>query len=97
MENLIETLQKYFRQKPPNYEDAESVLNLLFWHYTEYNQINNEKIKEQFTKLREYLKLPPQEYDEVFYIVSDLCMEHGRLAFQEGIKLVFALLQELNG
>ena len=96
MEKLIEVLQKHFAQNPPAYGDAESVLDMLFWHYTEYNQIDNEKIKAQFAKLRDYLNLPLQEYDEVFYIVGDLCIEHSRLAFREGMRLILALLQELK-
>lgn len=96
METLVEVLQQHFAQNPPAYGDAESVLDMLFWHYTEYDQIDNEKIKAQFAKLRDYLNLPLQEYDEVFYIVSDLCVEHSRLAFREGIKLVFVLLQDMK-
>lgn len=96
MEKPVEVLQQHFAQNPPDYRDAESVLDMLFWHYTEYNQIDNEKIKAQFANLRDYLNLPPQEYDDVFYIVGDLCIEHSRLAFREGIKLVFALLQDLK-
>ena len=95
MEKLVEVLQQYFTQNPPVYGDAESVLDMLFWHYTEYNQIDNEKIKTLFAKLRDYLNLPPQEYDEVFYIVSDLCIEQGRLAFMEGLKVGLMLLNEL--
>jgi len=96
MDKLVEVLQQYFAQDPPDYGDAESVLDMLFWHYTEYNQIDNEKIKTQFAKLREYLNLPPQEYDEVFYIVGDLCVEHSRLAFREEMRLVLALLHDLK-
>lgn len=96
MEKLVEALQQHFDQNPPTYGDAESVLDMLFWHYTEYNQIDNEKIKAQFAKLRDYLNLPLQEYDKVFYIVGDLCVEHSRLAFREGMRLVLALLQELK-
>ena len=96
MEKLIEVLQQHFTQNPPDYGDAESVLDMLFWYYTEYNQIDNEKIKTQFAKLRDYLNLQPQEYDEVFYIVGDLCIEHSRLAFQEGMRLILALLQDLK-
>lgn len=77
-EKLMEALRQYFSQNPPVYGDAESVLDMLFWYYIENNQMDNEKIKTQFAKLRDRLSLPPQEYDEVFYIVSDLCMEHSR-------------------
>ena len=96
MEKLIEVLQQHFAQNPPDYGNAESVLDMLFWHYTEHNQIDNEAIKTQFAKLRDYLNLPPQRYDEVFYIVGDLCIEHSRLAFREGMRLILALLQELK-
>lgn len=96
MEKLIEVLQQHFTQNPPDYGDAESVLDMLFWYYTEYNQIDNEAIKTQFAKLRDYLNLPPQEYDEVFYIVGNLCVEHSQLAFREGMKLILVLFQELK-
>lgn len=96
MEKLIEVLQQHFTQNPPDYGDAESVLDMLFWYYTEYNQIDNEVIKTQFAKLRDYLNLPPQEYDEVFYIVGNLCVEHSQLAFREGMKLILVLFQELK-
>ena len=96
MEKLIEVLQQHFAQDPPAYGDAESVLDMLFWHYTEYNQIDNEKIKAQFAKLRDYLNLPPQEYDEVFYIVSDLCILHSSTAFAEGIRWGFQLRVEIR-
>lgn len=96
MEKLVKILQQHFAQAPPDYGDAESVLEMLFWHYTEYNQIDNEKIKVQFAKLRDFLNLPSQRYDEVFYIVGDLCIEHSRLAFREGMRLILALLQELK-
>ena len=96
MEKLIEVLQQHFAQNPPDYGNAESVLDMLFWPYTEHNQIANEAIKTQFAKRRDYLNLPPQRYDEVFYIVGDLCIEHSRLAFREGMRLILALLQELK-
>ena len=44
--------------------------------------------------LREKAKMPPREYDEVLYVVSDLCIEHGRLAFLEGLKIGMLLMQE---
>ena len=96
MEKLIEVLQQHFAQNPPDYGNAVSVLDMLFWHYTEHNQIDNEAIKTQFAKLRDYLNLPPQEYDEVFYIVSDLCILHSRSAFTEGIRWGFQLRDEIR-
>ena len=96
MRQFLETLKQYVREHPPDYGDGESILDVLFWHYVEHNAIDSEKIREQFVALRKMLNLPTQDFDQVFYMVSDLCLEHGRLAFGEGVKIGIALLGELN-
>ncbi len=96
MKGAIKTLAAYFRQHPPNLGDEESILDALFWMYTENNNLESKEVKTQFAKLRENLSLPPEEYDEVFYIVSSLCLEHGKLAFQGGFALAMALMQEVE-
>lgn len=92
MKELAVILKKHFEQNSPNYGDADSVLDMLYWHYTEYSSPDNEKIVNQFAALRKLVNFSPKEYDQVFYIVSDLCLEHGRLAFQEGIRLGMLLI-----
>ena len=42
------------------------------------------------------MNLPLREYDEVLYIVSDLCLEHGRQAFSEGLKIGMLMMQEMG-
>ncbi len=96
MKGAIKTLAAYFRQHLPNLGDEESILDALFWMYTENNNLESKEVKTQFAKLRESLSLPPEEYDEVFYIVSSLCLEHGKLAFQGGFALAMALMQEVE-
>lgn len=91
-----EILRRYFEKQPSvSYGDADTILDALFWLYTEHNSLDSDAIMAQFAKLREYLKLPPQEYDEVFYTVSDLCILHSRSAFTEGVRLGFQLRNEL--
>ncbi|MBQ3194790.1 MAG: hypothetical protein IJB59_14610 [Oscillospiraceae bacterium] len=91
-------LRRHFEKQPPvSYGDADTILDALFWLYTENNSLDCEEIKVQFARLREYLDLPPKEYDEVFYAVSDLCVLHGRTAFVEGIRLGMQLMQECMG
>ena len=93
---IFENLRKHFEQQPPaNYGDADSIMEALFWTYTENNNLDNEEVKQQFTKLREYLNLPMKEYDEVFYIASSLCFAYGQSAFNHGLRLGFAFAQEL--
>ena len=96
MEKLVETLQQYFSQNPPDYGDAESVLGILYEYYMEHGHSDSEKIMSQFTALRALLDLPPQKYDPILYMVSDLCMEHGRVAFSEGLRMGIQLADEIR-
>lgn len=97
MRNLAERLRQHFEKSPPNLGDAESAIDLLYWHYTEYNPINSRKVKDQFAVMRSALgSLSSQDFDRVFGIVSDLCMECEKLAFVEGLQLGFVLMQELE-
>ena len=96
MNKVVETLKQHIQKDPPNLGDADSLLDMLFWHHLDYNQFDNEKVKTQFVELRNMLNLSPLEYDKVFYVVGDLCLEHARLAFCEGIKVGIALQQELD-
>lgn len=96
MEKLVEVLQQHFAQDPPDYGDAESVLDILYGHYMEHGSSDSEKIMSHFTALRALVNLPPQKYDPIFYMVSDLCMEHGRLAFSEGLRMGIQLAGEIR-
>lgn len=93
---IFENLRNHLEQQPPaNYGDADSIMEALFWMFTENNNLDNEEVKQQFTKLREHLNLPMKEYDEVFYIVSTLCLAYGQSAFSQGFRFGFAFAQEL--
>lgn len=96
MKELADILKKHFEQNPSSYENADSVLDMLYWHYTEHGSSDSEKIRSQFDVLRKLVNFPPKEYDEVFYTVSDLCIEHGRLTFQEGMRLGMLIMCEMN-
>ena len=70
-------------------------MDRIFWCYMESHRMDSSKVNACYAALREKVNLPPREYDEVLYIVSDLCVEHGRLAFMEGLKVSMLLMQEL--
>ena len=96
MNPYLKSLQDYYKQNPPNHGDAESVMELLYWHYAENNPIDNKKIRNSFAKLRQqYSHLSMLEFDPIFTTVSDLCLEHERLAFLEGLCLGVTLMGEL--
>lgn len=71
-------------------------MDLLFWQYVQTASNDNEKIRGLFTQLRELCQLPQNQFDEVFYVVSDLCLEHGSMAFAEGIRYGYALARDLS-
>lgn len=93
MNRLAEYLRRYVEQNPPACGDAQAVVDQIYWAYMENHRIDNDKTNERYAALREKVGLPLWEYDEVLYIVSDLCLEHGRLAFMEGLKVGWTLLQ----
>lgn len=96
MEKYIKALQEYCKQNPLNHGGADSVMELLYWQYAESNPIDNEKIRNGFAKLREqYAYLSLQEFDPIFTTVSELCVEHERLAFLEGLRLGVTMMTEL--
>ena len=96
MEKYIIALQDYCKQNPPDHGDAQSVMNLLYWTYAEHNPIDNQKIKDCFAKLRNHFpEVDLQRFDPIFITVSDLCVEHERLAFMEGLRLGVTLILEL--
>lgn len=97
MKEYLKILEDYSEQHPLNHGDAESVMEVLYWYYTETNPIDNQKIRDGFAKLRaSFPQLSLQDFDPIFLTVSDLCMEHERLAFYEGLRLGVTLMTELN-
>lgn len=97
MEKYILALQNYCKQNPSNHGDYQSVMDLLYWTYTQYNPVDEQKLRDGFAKLRaQFPNLSLQEFDPVFNTVSDLCIGHERLAFYEGLRLGVTLIEELK-
>lgn len=89
-------LKEYVEQNLINYGEVESVLEILFWYYAEHGGLDSKQIADQFDVLRKLVNFPPKEYDNVFNVVSDLCLEHGRWAFREGMRLGMLLMCEMK-
>ena len=96
MKKVIDTLKQHIKENPPNYGSADSLMDMLYWHYTEANTLDNDKIRAHFDSLRQMIPLSREEYDQVFYIVSDMCLEHGRLAFHLGLQFGVQFMLELS-
>lgn len=96
MKKWIKSLEKHFQKNPPDYDDAESLLDMIYWHYTEFNSMDKAVTDAYYEALREKVKLTPHEYDEMLDIVGDLCLESERLAFMEGLMVGMVLMQEVT-
>ena len=97
MKSYLETLKAYVEQNPPNYGDAESVLEMLYDYHNENNPYDNEQIKADFNELYQQMNgMPLREMDKILYPVCKLCRDHEQAGFGEGIKIGIKLSEEIN-
>lgn len=90
-------IRNYLTGYAPNYGDPDihSLLEHLWRSYTDYDPINNEKIKNFFLSLEPIFEvLPPNDSDRLCDTVVSLCLEHERLAFLEGLRVGSQLMLE---
>ena len=95
----IEKLKTYLAERLPNYGDcdAHSVLEMLYSHYTELNQMDTAEIKSDFEVLYHQLTGKPlRELDNIIDTVTTLCWHNEKSGFIEGIKLGILLANELT-
>jgi len=97
MKSLAEKLLTHYAQHPPTLDNADSILDMIFWIYTESNPIEDEQSKRKYKAIRERIvSLSLTDCDEVFNLICDLCTDHERLAFREGIRFGMLLMRELE-
>lgn len=98
MHPYIERLRQEMEANPPcyGYRAANSLLDMLYMWYVEWNPINSEQIRSDFFALETYWRgCTDKEIDEAFDVVSRLCRNHEQLAFLEGIRVGVRLATEL--
>ena len=67
---------------------SESLLEMLFNVYTEFNGFDNQIIREDFNDLYTAMNGKTlREMDQIIYPVCTLCRDHEKTGFQEGIKV----------
>ena len=95
----LDVLNRQIQEQEINYGDwnAQSLLEMLYVAYTDYNQIDTGCGKTGFVTLEHLLScIPKQTFDTVFDTVCDLCACHERAGFTEGLKLGIRLRNELT-
>ena len=100
MNRYIEKLKSFLAEQSPNfgYDDANSVLEMLYYYYSDTNPVDSGVIRCQFQALDSVLsKLSWSESERVFSLAVELCVSHARLAFTEGVQIGMRLFTELQG
>ena len=96
---FVSMLKEYIARTKPNYQDgdAESLLELLYNAYSEFNGFDNALIRQDFDNLYASMNGKTlREIDEVIYPVCVLCRDHEKTGFEEGVKVGIRLAQEIN-
>ena len=95
---FIARLKAYVEATTPRSEDPnpESLLEMLFNVYTEFNGFDNQIIREDFNDLYTAMNGKTlREMDQIIYPVCTLCRDHEKIGFQEGVKVGIRLSHEL--
>ncbi len=99
MNHYITSLKTFLAEQSPmfGYDDANSILEMLYYYYTENNPIDNAVIRCQFKDLDHALsKLSWSENEQAFSLAVSLCCSHARQAFLDGVHIGMRLFTELE-
>ena len=100
MEKLIAQLRQYVADHPPDYGDGDchSILDMLYYRYSECNRLDNAEIQTAFADLYQQMHgMPLREMDRIIDVVCTLCREHEKAGFTEGIKTGILLYNAFCG
>lgn len=99
MKEYFEILKDFVAEHPPDYGDgnAQSILEMLYTCYNQYNRMDTEEIKAGFDDLYRHMNgIPLRDMDGIIDTVCTLCREHEKAGFVEGVKVGMRLKQELS-
>ena len=98
MQNYMELLRLHLKNKQINYGDTDiqSILEFLWFWYTEFNPIHTQTIQKHFEDLEPIMdRLSFDESTLLFTTVCSLCTEYEKQAFLEGLHIGAHLHQEV--
>lgn len=99
MNPVIESLKARLREQNPNYgyTDARSLMDMLYFYYTEQNPVDNAVIRCQYRELDRVMdKLTWAENETVFRLTAELCASYEKQAFLDGMEVGLRLFVELQ-
>ena len=97
MKPYVETLWRELHKFPPSFGDADSILEMLYGCYNQYNRMDTQAIKAGFEELYEQMAgMPLRDMDDIIYTTCTLCREHEKSGFIEGVKVGVLLTKEIT-
>jgi hypothetical protein len=68
MKRYVEILRRELHKFPPSFGDADSVLEMLYGCYNQYNRMDTDAIKAGFEELYEKMAgMPLRDMDDIIY------------------------------
>lgn len=99
VEKVLQNVIQYLKEHPANYQgQVDTLLELLYQAFTEYNSVETPEFKKAIHPLREKLRSlvdTEQDADDYMDIVFSLCAAYERQGYMEGIKVGARLMMEL--
>ena len=99
VEKVLQNVIQYLKEHPANYQgQVDTLLELLYQAFTEYNYVETSEFKKAIHPLREKLRSlvdTEQDADDYMDIVFSLCAAYERQGYIEGIKVGARLMMEL--
>lgn len=96
LKTYIKALKARITTSPPDLNNEDSVLGILYEAYSESSAMYDDEIKADFHALYEAMHgMPLREMDKIVYPVCTLCRDHQKSGFIEGVKIGLSLSQEL--
>ena len=99
MEEFLRKLSAYIAKHPPalHSEDADTILDALFWVYSEAACADGQAVLQYNENLYRLLNgLPAERVNTIIDTVNDLCWEHDRQGFIYGFKIGMRLEREIS-
>ena len=100
MNRYVKNLKSFLAEQAPSFgfDDANSILEMLYYYYSDANPVDSAVIRCQFKQMDEVLsKLSWSDCNSIFSLVVELCSSHERQAFVEGVCVGMRLFAELEG
>ncbi len=99
MESCLSKLKSYLIEHPIDLGDDVDFpcLDALWWLYAEHHPLVNDASKAHYLDIRNLVEASPLDSDQMMSLVSQLSLEHERIAFFAGFRLGVQLMLEISG